>query len=134
MLVIIVACLVVAPHVADAKSSKRIPVQFWHVGDDGLSQKLAAEVESEFKRSSNFTLSSERKPDTLVVTIPTNVRWKKIGERIQVLYTVEFSSIDRRKISVAEGSCWEDKLGECAARIAKDARVAARRLNRSYSR
>src|SRR5260370_18631148 len=61
-------------------AAKPTLVEFWHVGDDGLSQRLAGRVESEFERSPNFAIGSGKKPGTLVVTIPTNVEWKLVGK------------------------------------------------------
>jgi uncharacterized protein (DUF1697 family) len=110
-------------------STKPIPVEFWHTGDDGLSQKLAYQVERAFERSTDFTLRDERRPETLVVRIPTNVDWNKVGKRTQVLYTVEFSSADNQTIGVRKGSCWEDQLAKCTAQILRDAKIAAHKLH-----
>jgi len=77
-------------------SAQRTLVEFWHTGDDGLSQKLADEVERAFERSPDFILSTGRKPGALIVAIPTNVDWKKIRERTQVLYQVEFGFADNK--------------------------------------
>lgn len=111
-------------------ATKPIPVEFWHTGDDGLSQKLSYEVEQTLKQSPDFTMSSERRPDTLVVRIPTNVDWNKVGQRTKVLYTVEFSSRDNRKFGGYKGSCWEDQMSKCAAQIVKKAKIAARKIHR----
>lgn len=130
MIVIVYVALVSSA--AGGNVAKPIRVEFWHTGDDALSEKLAYQVEQAFDRSPDFTLSSERRPDTLVVRIPTNVDWNKVGKRTQVLYTVEFSSVYNQNISVQKGSCWEDKLAECAGRIVKDAKVAARKLHQDH--
>jgi hypothetical protein len=114
---------------AAGSTAKPIPVEFWHTGDDGLSQKLAYEVERTLERSADFTMRNERSPDTLVVRIPTNVDWSKEGQRTKVLYTVEFSSGDNRKISDYKGSCWEDNMPRCAAQIVKEAKIAARKIH-----
>ncbi len=100
------------------------------MGDDSLSQKLAANVERAFKDSPDFALSSGRKPGTLVVTIPTNVAWNKVGKKTQVSYTVKFSSLDGQEIGLHNGVCWEDTLGKCASQIVKDAKIAARNMHR----
>ena len=86
-------------------AAKPTVVEFWHVGDDGLSQRLAERVESEFERSPNFAIGSGKKPGTLVVTIPTNVEWKLVGERTQVFYNIEFATADDETISKSSGSC-----------------------------
>jgi len=86
-------------------AAKPTLVEFWHVGDDGLSQRLAERVESEFDRSPNFAIGSGKKPGTLVVTIPTNVEWKLVGKRTQVFYNIEFATADDETISKSSGSC-----------------------------
>lgn len=128
LLIAIPAFTVTTTWVTDAASTKPRPVEFWHVGDDVLSERLADQTESFFKRSPNFTLSSGRKPGTLIVTISRNVEWQKVGKRDRVHYTVEFSSTDGQKLGVRTGSCWDDNLATCAAQIVKDAKVAARKI------
>ena len=122
------AFMVTATWVTGAASPKTTPVEFWHVGDDVLSERLADQTESLFKRSPNFTLSSGRKPGTLIVTIPRNVEWQRVGKRDRVHYTVEFSSIGGQKLGIRTGSCWDDNLVTCATQIVKDAKAAARKL------
>ncbi|MGO9269876.1 MAG: hypothetical protein ACLQOO_06450 [Terriglobia bacterium] len=80
-------------------------VEFWHVGDDGLSQRLADRVERVFKQSPDFILSSGKKPGTLVVLVPTNVIWQKGLLRNKVLYIVEFKTINDKEIGASKGSC-----------------------------
>ena len=123
----IVAAMTATALATSAASTNPTPVEFRHVGDDGLSEKLADEVEAVFKKSSDLTLSSAKAPGTLVLTIPANVDWKKIGTRTQVLYTVEFSTTAGQIISKNAGHCWDDRLRDCAAQIIGDARIAARR-------
>lgn len=50
-------------------TGKRTLVEFWHTGDDGLSQKLADQVEGAFARSPDFTLSRGQQPGAMIVTI-----------------------------------------------------------------
>ena len=112
-------------------AAKPTLVEFWHVGDDVLSQRLAERVESEFERSPNFAIGSGKKPGTLVVTIPTNVEWKLVGKRTQVSYNIEFATADNETISKSSGSCWENAFEKCATQIVEDAKVAARRIESS---
>lgn len=112
-----------------AEADKRILVEVWSGGDDGLTQRLRDALESAFKASKDFNLSSGKKPGTLVVTISTHVAWKQIGARNQVLYTVGFASTDDHKIGTSTGSCWDDALAKGAAQIMKDARLAARTIH-----
>jgi hypothetical protein len=130
LLTVMAASMVTAAWVMGAASAKPTLVEFWHVGDDALSEKLADRIEAAFNRSPDFTLSSGRKSGTLVVRIPTNVVWKRqISKRGRALYTVEFSSTDGRNLGVRTGSCWDDALEKCAAQIINYAKIAARKIH-----
>lgn len=113
----------------EAGSAKATLVEVWSGGDDGLTLRLRASLEEAFKSSSAFVLSSGKKPGTLIVTIPTNVPWKQVGQRTKVLYTVNFASIDNQPLGTSKGSCWDDALTKCANKIVKDATAVARKVH-----
>jgi hypothetical protein len=113
---------------ANSPSIKPKPVEVWCSGDDGLTLRLRDSVENELQSSSDFVLSYGEKPGTLVVTIPTNVRWEGIGKRPKAFYTVAFTSIKGQNIGVSEGSCWDDELTKCSAEILKDAKAASYKI------
>ncbi len=125
----IAICLAVALSAVGGPADKRTLVEFWHVGDDGLSQQLTVEVESAFERSPDFTPSSGKKLGTLVVTIPHNIHWTKKSGRTKALYTVEYTTAEGQNLGTRSGSCWENELAICASHILKDARVAARKIH-----
>jgi hypothetical protein len=108
---------------------KPMPVEFWHIGDDGLSERLADCTEKAFEQSATFRLSNGRKPGTLIVEIPANVDWKQIGRRVRVHYSVTFSLVDGRKLGDRAGSCWENDLKKCATMIVSDAAIVAGRMH-----
>jgi hypothetical protein len=133
------ACLVLALCQMGVASTKPTLVEVWNVGDDVYTRSLRDALERAFRLSPDFTLSYGKKPGTLVVLIPTNVDWRKIGTRTKVLYAVEFRSIDEqspadpygaRKINAIRGSCWDDELAKCAAHIVRDAKIAARKIHK----
>lgn len=120
-----------------------VPVEFWHVGDDALSQKLAVAVETAFKRSPDFRLAVRGTGRTLVVWIVGNVRAEMVGERQKVTYTVRFASLDdkasknpdmdqrvalAREISMRTRSCWASELQKCSAQVMSDAKNAAQKM------
>ena len=109
-------------------TDKRTLVEFWHTGDDGLSQKLADRVERAFERSPDFSLSTGQQVGAMIVRIPTNVDWKQVGKRTRVLYQVEFASTDNQIVSKMKGACWDDNLSECADQILKAAKTAAHKV------
>jgi hypothetical protein len=106
----------------------RIPVEVWCGGDDGLTRKLRDALENRFQASSEFQLSSGKKPGTLLVTIPTNVPWKQIGVRTRVVYDVNFTSINGLTLGQSKGECWDSEVGKCVERIFGAAKAAARQL------
>ena len=124
---VIIAVLLVAS-LASANQSTPTPVEVWCVGDDGLTQRLRESLENTFKDSTDFRQSYGKIPGTLVVTIASNVKWKTIGERTRVFYTVNFSSSNDLKISSKSGSCWDGDLAKCADQIVKAAKTAAPKI------
>jgi hypothetical protein len=111
-----------------AAPTKPTLVEVWVVGDDVYTLNLRDALEGAFRSSPDFTLSIGKMPSELVVLIPRNVGWKKIGGRTRVIYTVEFKTIDGRKIGVSTGSCWSDVPAKCATKIVRDAKIAARKI------
>jgi len=124
----VAAFLAVGAHTIDAASAKPTPVEVWSGGDDGLTLRLRGALVAALRSSPSFRLSSGKKPRTLVVTIPTHLKWKQIGGRTQVLYTVQFASTDEQNIGASTGSCWDDALAKCAAHIVKDTKSAAGKI------
>ena len=124
--------LFVAQSLLEAASARPTLVEVWCGGDDGLTLRLKDTLENAFKSSSAFALSSGKKPGTLIVTIPTHVGWKQVEKRTQVLYTVEFTSVDNQHLGATTGSCWDNALTKCATKIVKDAKVVARKLHQDH--
>ena len=97
--------------------------------DDGLSLRLRDALVNAFSSSADFKLDNgkEVEPNALIVTIPSNVGWKRVAGREQVLYTVTFATADGSYMGTTEGSCWADALASCSAKIVKRAsEIAAR--------
>jgi hypothetical protein len=109
-------------------ATKRTLVEVWRGGDDGLTVRLTNALERALESSPDFTLSSGKKPGSLVITIPTHVGWKQIDGRTQVTYIVEFTSVTSEKVGKTSGSCWDDSLAKCADQIVKEAKIAARNI------
>lgn len=108
------------------QEDKPQPLEFWHLGDDVLSQKLAQAIYTALAEAEDFVPSSGKQPGSLLVEIPDNVRLVHAGKRTKVTYSVNFSRADNKRISSSEGSCPENRLSVCAAQIVKRARIAAR--------
>jgi hypothetical protein len=124
--------------------STPIAVEFWYTGDDGLSQKLTVAVETAFRQSADFRLTSiDTGGRRLVVWSMRNVESEPVGERIKATCSVRFASLEdnasrnpslqrrlelSREISTRRVSCWESELSNCAAQIVNDAKIAARKM------
>jgi hypothetical protein len=103
-----------------------VPVQIVTGGDDGLTQRLAGAVREEFRQSAQFTLAMSPTPDSLIVTIPSHVRWEKVGDRTRVTYAVRLQT-GARMLGESGGVCWEDDLRTCAQNIVAEASHAISR-------
>ena len=126
---IITVCLFAAACGTSGPSGKARLVEVWRGGDDELTMRLKDTLESAFRSSPDFVLSSGKKPGTLLVTIPSRVRFKQVDLRRQVLYDATFSSTDGQNVGASTGFCWDDALMACATKIVKDAKVAARKIH-----
>ena len=104
----------------------RIPVEVWTGGDDGLTQRLADSVRSEFKQSARYAEALPSTANTLRVTIPTHAGSEKVGGRTRVNYTVVFDRAERR-IGATSGVCWSDELSACARLVLEQATAAVAR-------
>ena len=118
-------CSTVLPHNV-AQATKPTSVEIFTGGDDGLTQRLAEAIRSEFKQSGRFTLGVPSSADTLRVTIPTHVGWQDVGGGTRVTYQLR---LDRggRKLVESGGTCWEKELHVCARTVVKAATLAVRR-------
>jgi hypothetical protein len=123
-----VACILLPVSGMASDDAKPAPVEVWHVGDDIYTAGLVDALERGFRSSPDFVLSNDKKPGTLVVTIPTNLTWKRKLGRTTVFYSVEFASVDGRNLGTEKGSCSKAAFAKCAARIIADARGFARGL------
>ena len=99
-------------------------VEVWSGGDDGLTIRLRDAVEHAFSTSPDFQMSSGKVMGTLLVTIPTNVGWKRIGKKTRVLYKVDLSVAGGKNLGERTGACWDDDLQSCSKSIVKDSRNA----------
>ena len=104
------------------------PLEFWHDGNDPLSDRLADAVDTAFAHSQDFIPSSGKKPGSLLVELTANVVAKPAGKRARVSYTVNYSNTYGHQISTSSGSCWDHQLEICADQILKHVQVAARNL------
>jgi hypothetical protein len=131
---IVIVSLLVAPCVAQGNRTTPIPVEVRCGGDDDLTLRLRDTLENAVKLSPYFSLSSGKLPGTLIITIPPNVGRDQSGIRTRVFYSVEFASAEDQFIGKISGACRDDKLTICARQITTNAKVAARKLEKSEVR
>ncbi len=98
-----------------------VPTQLWHVGDDGLSLKVSASIETTFKRDPVFTVGAQG--DFIVSAPVTNVTFDREGSRPLVFFSYEIS---RAGMILADGDvrCSEQALADCAKVVVRAARKA----------
>jgi hypothetical protein len=99
-------------------------VEVWCGGDDGLTIRLRDAIEHAFSISPDFQMSSGKVTGTLLVTIPTNVGWKRVGKKTRVLYKIDLSVAGGQNLGERTGACWDDDLQSCSKSIVKDSRDA----------
>jgi hypothetical protein len=116
VLALIIAACAADPATSVTKPDSRVPVEVASGGDDGLTQRLADAVRSEFAQSARFALAPASTPNVLTVTIPTHVGWEEVSGRNRVTYEVR---LDRagQKLAESRGVCWEHDLRGCAQDI-----------------
>jgi hypothetical protein len=102
-------------------SAAQTPVEVRRGGDDGLAIRFSESVENSFRASKFFVLSKGKTPSSLIATIPINLRWKMIEQRVQFDYAVEFSTLSSKGLGTSKGVCWEDKMSSCADHVIADA-------------
>ena len=111
-------------------NQRKPPVELWCTGDDLFSQRMCQAFFAAFESSPHFDVQEENKPGNLIVRIPENVGWRKVGKRTKISYLVEFSTSDDRVLMTRKGSCWHEEYAKCANQILKAAKIAARKLPR----
>lgn len=112
-----------------SSSAGSTPVEILRGGDDGLTVRFADALEAAFRSAPEFSFNTDTVPDTLVVTIPSNVTWIQVGDRTKVNYSIQFTTTAARLLGSSNGTCWEDQLQKCAARALEDAKAVRRRSN-----
>jgi hypothetical protein len=120
-----VAILIASKPVTIAETTSHVigdhqptPVEIWRGGDDGLTVKLLDAIKKKIVASRDFVLSTDSKPGTITIIIPSNVRWTETGARGEVSYTVELKQrLDRSRTEKNTGSCWEEEISVCADQI-----------------
>lgn len=116
----------------ETRNQRKTPVKVWCVGDDMFSQGMCQAFFAAFESTPDFDYLDENQPGNLIVTIPENVGWKKVGKRTKISYVVEFSTSDDRVFMTRKGWCWHKEYAICANQILQQARIAARKLHSEH--
>ena len=106
---------------AAATAIVRTPIELWHTGDDGLSEKVFAAIEERLATSPEF---EDRSGAELKILAPsTNVRPTGAAGHLKISFEYE---IDRsgQKIAEGQGRCSEQTLSDCANIVVRAARKA----------
>lgn len=127
--ILILGSAAVSACAARSSSVGQTPVEIRRGGDDGLAVRFADALEAAFRGAPEFSLGSDKVPGTLIVTIPSNVTWKQVGDRTQVNYSIQFTTIDSQPVGSSSGTCWEDQLQQCIDHVLEDAKAVKKNLD-----
>jgi len=98
------------------------PVDVLCNGDDGLTGKVCDSTKKAFSAARDFPLAKAGETAKYEIVIATNVRWKKVWGRIQILYEIELRSEGEKEIGRFKGTCWESKVRACGTQILESTR------------
>lgn len=114
------------------ETQQRKLVEVWNGSPhDVYTSGLRDTLEQGFQASSDFQLSSGKRPNTLIVTIPSAVKWKKDGNNVRITYFVTFSDETGTDLGNASGSCPASDYGDCARQLlAKALTISTARIPR----
>ena len=130
--IILVAVFPIPQKKSGSTNKGKTPVEVWCAGDDLFSQGVCQAMFTAFESAPDFDWLDENKPGSLVITIPENAGWQKIGKRTKVSYSIEFSTSDDQVFMTRKGWCWHKEYAKCANQILKQARIAARKLTPNH--
>jgi hypothetical protein len=122
------ASIACASHPPPSLTAAPRPLEMWRVGDDSLTLRFSEGLREALRELPEFKSSRDLQPGTLVVSITNQLGWKEVGIRTKVSYNVHFIDWRRRLVREVSGSCWEDEMSKCVARVVKEARRASREL------
>jgi hypothetical protein len=110
--------VVLASSAVNGEAPPRKLVEVWNGSPhDVYTSGLRDSLEQRFQVSSDFQLSTGKRSNTIVVTIPGAVKWKKDGNNTLITYLVTFSDEVGTDLGNASGSCWASDYGDCAGQI-----------------
>jgi len=102
----------------DAVVTDQVPFDVRSNGDDAVTQRLAEEVERAYTSgcAAGFVFTNGRGYAALVVNLTGNVTVRPVGKRSRAYYSVSYQ-VQGRAPTRSKGSCWEDRLSDCASKI-----------------
>lgn len=113
----IFAIALLCTNAAGESGNGKIPVEIWRGGDDGLTVKLADNLNEIFKASNTFTTGKFGTGESLLVKIKENVNLEDLDGRKKIKYSVSFEKKSGLVLHVSEAGCWADEISECAKDI-----------------
>lgn len=116
----------VVPAAFASPRAERIPVKIRLVGDDGLTQKLAAGLRNHLLRSSILRPATSADRDAVSIESDSNVDWDELSGRTVLIYTVYVFRAEKRG-APRTGICYENGVSKCVDAITRLARIEAGR-------
>lgn len=94
-----------------------------------MTLRLRDASEHAFNATSDLPPATKERHAIYKVVIPTNVDWKQVGSRTKVLYTIEVSTMDDKKVGTFKGPCWDSSIRRCATQIVDETRELLTTIN-----
>ncbi len=122
---LLVATILVAPRVL---AGERLAAQLHVIGDDSLTQRFAASLESAIRSSPDFSYANGRPHYDIRFLVAGNLYWKRSTQRNELNFNVVVVVTDGqdRFLTISTGPCYESTMDSCSSRVLSDARDAVR--------
>jgi len=133
-LVAVLACVAPGgvPGASIAADATPTRIELWRTGDDVLTMRFAAALEDAFRKSGAFLLAlggEAKTPNTLVVHIDENLKWKATDGATTAFYRISFEGPTGQALGSSKGSCLDSDLDACTVQAIRDTKRAAARLH-----
>jgi hypothetical protein len=89
-----------------------------------LTLKVGDATEQAFRAAQDFPLRKEGENTKYKVEIASNVDWKMVRGRLQIIYAVKLLNNEGKEIARFKHSCWESKVRACGTQILEGTRGA----------
>ena len=124
--IIALPCILLVACVSAPATDTPIPVDFWRVGDDGLTQRFAEALQQRLRASGRYRLITAGEHAEIVITITDHARPVTFGGVDYFRYDVTFGRDADTIFGRSAGRCMRRQMSDCARRIVAELERALR--------